>query len=45
MKKTTTDIHPNKNKTFLWKAKDKRKYRYYKWEILCNTEGREQENK
>ena len=33
-------LPPQQKQTFLWKAKDKRKHKDYKWDTVYNTEGR-----
>ena len=33
-------LPPQRKQTFLWKAKDKRKHKDYKWDTVYNTEGR-----
>ena len=33
-------LPPQQKQTFLWKAKDKRKHKDYKWNTVYNTEGR-----
>ena len=33
-------LQSEQKETSLWKAKDKRKYKDYKWDTVYNTEGR-----
>ena len=41
MNEDNYDRLPSQRKeTFPWKAKDKRKYKIYKWDTVYNTEGR-----